>query len=276
MPRTNAIGSPGVSVIIPWCNRPELTQTLVHNAGELMANDAEVLIICAGQTVPVRLPDEIPDRFHVRIIELPCAGSFNKSECLNVGAWLSRAEHLFLLDADIILELDFLAQALSVVRTQACFVTVADVVESNPTLQPDRWNPNSFIRQRTVTTELITDDGRTATIQYKTVKHGVRTGSGLMVIAKNDLLAVNGFNSMLHGWGFEDYDIQIRVQLARGVARVMLGQVVHLSHLRSEDAATSVARNTGLGYDSYERGNLLGTLDLDAARWEGRLVELSA
>jgi hypothetical protein len=260
-----------VSVIIPWRNRPAIRETLSKNAERLIASGAEVLIVNGGGDLKqLRELTSNPVRGAIRLVDLPGVGVFNKSECLNIGAFSSRTGHVFVLDADIVLTTDFLEQALEAISCDACFVSVAEVIESEPN---NLGLPRSLVLKWVTTTELLYEGGRTASIQFGVDKYGIRTGPGLVVVKKEHFIAVGGFNSKLQGWGYEDYDFQIRLQLGLGLKRISLGQVQHLSHPRSQTAGASNARNTATCKENYERGELQGTFSADVSRWEGKAVE---
>ncbi len=262
-----------VSVIIPWCNRAALELALRENTGRLRGCDAEVIVVNGGGETD-RLRDLIGrsgcDR--VRLIDLRGMAEFSRSACLNVGVFSSRGDRVFTLDADVILSAPFLEEALAEVQRRECFVSVAEVVETEPEMQAERWNRSSPILRKVITTEVTGERGRTASIQYAVGRDGTRTGSGLMVVRKEHFVAVQGFNSGLTGWGFEDYDFQLRLQLALGIERRSFGQVRHLSHERS-GTRESNSRNRTASFRNYDCGNYLGTLDADVKKWRGVAVE---
>ena len=49
-------------------------------------------------------------------------------------------------------------------------------------------------------------------------------------VTRNDFLAVDGMNSALAGWGFEDDDFLLRLQLGAGLRATAMGTVTHLTH----------------------------------------------
>lgn len=255
-----------LSVIIPWCNRPVLAATLVQNAALLRRNEIETLIVNGGggqaELEQIVARDGWPG---IRILRDP-SPTFNKAACLNLGAYAARAPYLFVLDADILLTRGFLPRALETMRTAPrCLISVATVVESDPGLSPRRWNPASAITRKRFATTLTALSGHSATVEYRWTRDGTRTGPGLVAVAREHFLAVQGFNSALTDWGFEDYDFQIRLQLLLGLKRRSFGRAIHLSHesppRRGEDS-----RNEQVCFRNYDQGMFLGTFDADVAR----------
>src|ERR1700751_3220210 len=101
-----------VSLIIPWSNRPELETTLAQNRLAFSSVDSEVLIAnCGGDSAMLQSILSASPLDGLRVIEIP-HNHFNKSLALNIAAFRSRSNHLFLLDADVILAADFLPAAL--------------------------------------------------------------------------------------------------------------------------------------------------------------------
>lgn len=263
-----------LSVIIPWKDRPVIGQTLRMNAHRLAAIEAEVLVVNGGgDLTQLRELMSASGYDGLRLIEMPDAEHFNKCECLNIGAFFSQTEYIFVLDADIILTTDFLGQALNAILNDACFVSVAEVTESEPETQNNPGLPRAMVLKRVITTELLYEDGRRASIEYAIDKYGTRTGPGLVLVKKEDFIAVGGFNGSLQGWGYEDYDFQIRLQLSLGLKRMSMGRVQHISHARAQAAGGSNARNAALCKVNYEQGKLNGTFLADVSRWKDRAKE---
>ncbi|MEP7365480.1 MAG: galactosyltransferase-related protein [Acidobacteriota bacterium] len=255
-----------LSVIVPWCDRPVLADTLARNAEFLNEPGIETLIVNGGgdaaELERITSKSGWPG---LQTLHSPRV-TFNKPSCLNLGAARARAPYLFVLDADVILTRGFLPRALQTVSSvPPCFASVATVLESEPGLSPRRWNPDSAITRKVFSTRLTASSGKTATVEYRWTRDGTRTGPGLVAVARKDFIAVQGFNSALTDWGFEDYDFQIRLQLLLGLKRRSFGKALHLSHegapRRGEDS-----RNEQVCFRNYEQGKFLGTFDSDVAR----------
>lgn len=262
-----------LSVVIPWFNRSELSRTLTENASQLQQPGIEVLLVNGGGR---RLEAEGIARDHgwprIRVVYVPIE-TFNKPACLNLGVAFARAKAVFVLDADVILAGAFVRKACDVIAGGAnCFVSVAKVTESAPEKVPHRWNRGAAIHERSITTRLTTAAGRRANIVHTVTRDGTRTGPGLIVVERKHYLAVEGFNSNLTGWGFEDYDFQLRLQLLLGLKRKTFGRALHLSH-ESADGRETDWRNQQICLENYGRGVFTGTYRADIARWKRHAVE---
>ena len=261
-----------LSVVIPWSNRSELRRSLTENAFHLRKRGIEVVLVNGGGSLPeVESIARDAGWSGIRVVHVPAA-TFNKPICLNLGAAFARAKTIFLLDADVVLTGGFLQKACNTVQNGACFVSIAKVIESEPDKVPHRWNRDAAIRQRSSTTRFTTANGRKATIVHTVTCDGTRTGPGLIVVARKHFVAVGGFNSNLTGWGFEDYDFQIRLQLLLGLKRRTFGRAVHLSH-ESVDGRETDWRNQQTCLENYGRGMFTGTYRADIERWKQQAVE---
>jgi len=264
-----------LSVLIPWCNRPVLGETLANNARRLRKSGIEVLVVNGGGA-----KDQVESLIEehgwprIRIVHTRSRTAFNKSECLNLGVSLARGRFVFVLDADVILTDGFLEKAIEAIGNgDPCFASVARVIESDPDTRPERWNPESAILQRVFSTKLTTPAGITATVEYRTTRNGTRTGPGLVVVSRRHFIAVQGFNSNLKGWGYEDYDFQLRLQLLLGLKRRTFGRVLHLSH-RGVVRRGSDYRNRNECFRNYGHGLFLGTYHADVRRLKDHAVEV--
>ncbi|MEP7366375.1 MAG: glycosyltransferase [Acidobacteriota bacterium] len=261
-----------LSVVIPWCNRLELGRSLSENASQLQQPGIEVLVVNGGGR---RLDLEGISKDHgwprLRIVHAPTT-AFNKPECLNLGVAFARANLIFVLDADVILTGAFVQKAISAVSNDAnFFVSVAKVIESAPEKVPHRWNRNAAVLERRITTRITTPTGTTATVVHSVTREGTRTGPGLIVVGRKQFIAAGGFNSNLTGWGFEDYDFQIRLQLRLGLKRKTFGRAIHLSHENVDGRATDY-RNQRICYENYDRGLFTGTYRADIKRLKPHAV----
>jgi predicted glycosyltransferase involved in capsule biosynthesis len=262
-----------LSVLIPWKNRPELGEALERNTRLLRQEHIEVLVVNHGGD-----PEELGRlvRGHgwpeIRTIHIGGVPAFNKPECLNIGASLARGETLFVLDADVIPDADFLRQALHDVRSAPGFVSIDKIIESAPEKAPGRWDASSAISSNVVRWEITVQSGHVATAEFRMTNDGTRTGPGMIVVDREHFISVQGFNSELRGWGFEDYDLQIRLQLLIGLKRKTMGTAIHLSHPRP---AQSDRSNQDLCFQNYKRGFFLGTYDADVARLSDNIAEAS-
>jgi predicted glycosyltransferase involved in capsule biosynthesis len=265
-----------VSIVIPWCKRPEIARSLPKNADWLAKTQAEVLIVSSACDVsslreliaPVTYPG-------IRLLHIEGVEHFNKPECLNIGAAFSRTDWVMTLDADIVLSDDFLETGLKAIADQKRFATVKEVAEMGPEIRLLPSDPHGAIVQRIITTQVVHENGHTASIEYGVDKHGTRSGVGLVLVKREHFIAVQGLNSGLRGWGYEDFDFQIRLQLGHGLERISLGQAQHLSHPPALSAAVSHSRNISLAWHNYAQGKLDGSYNADLDRLKDKVVELA-
>jgi len=258
---------PTYSVVIPWANRPELGDTLVRNRPIFERHAAETVIVNAGGDHNVLL--DLVSRAavpNVTTVDLSAA-AFNRALCCNIGALVCRGTHLFLLDADIVVVSDILAEAAALIQNGGRFVAVSKIVEAEPPVRrpgagPDMSCIAEMIEERT----LITTDGRRAVLRKRKVGAS-RVGDGLVLVRKPDLMNVGGLNSSLTGWGYEDTDFQLRLQFLLGLERVDAGEVIHLTHPLTQRSLESWNRNMAQCFSNYAGGHYLGTLEQDALAW---------
>jgi len=265
-----------VSILIPWCNRPEIARSLPKNAEWLRTAQAEVIIVSSAGDVS-RLQEMIRacNCPSLRLLHVEGVQHFNKPECLNIGAFFSRGDWLLTLDADIVLDADFLKDAINMIEGHDRFATVKEVVELGPDIRLHPSDPQGAVVKRTITTQVEHENGRSASIEYSVDRHGTRSGVGLVLVKKKDFLAVQGLNSNLRGWGYEDFDFQVRLQLGLGLTRISLGKAQHVSHPSAPTAAVSHSRNIAIAWQNYSKGKLEGTFNNDIDRLKDNVVELA-
>lgn len=271
------MNAPHLSMIVAWCNRDELGRTLPHNASECRKVGGEILIVNAGGEMALLerlVADE--DRDCTRIIDAKLC-NFNKSFALNIGAHLSTAAVVSVLDADVFLEPDLLPRVLATVNDQT-FVTLewmheSEAFEATPELRSIA-SITEAIRSNVL--ELRFHNGKMRTIRTYRYNEltGSRTGLSLVFVPKKWLLAVEGFNSDLRRWGWEDNDFHLRLVWSSDLQHIEMGSVVHLSHgdeKRALDGASqmqAVRQNLAHCIERYARGEMRGSFHADVAAWE--------
>jgi glycosyltransferase involved in cell wall biosynthesis len=263
---------PELSVIITWCNRPELRRTLDANRPLFDRHDAEVIVVnCGGPEAELRRVSSGPGPRGLRRVNVQTT-VFNKSLALNLGASVAQSERLFLLDADIILGEDFLPAAFDAVAARG-FFTVERVVESNP--EPPR--PQDHLEEMTNQLSFVGRGGRRATATVRRRFHeGSRNAPGLVVLAREHFLQVGGMNADLLGYGWEDRDLLLRLQFALGLEERSAGTAIHLSH--QDEAQHEAWRDRRRGEQlnfaacikNYRAGHYAGTYYDDLSAWEGK------
>ncbi|MVT12001.1 glycosyltransferase [Chitinophaga tropicalis] len=261
---------PLFSVIIPWCNRKELSETLKKNLPVFEKNEAEVIISNVGGD-PIMLEEilqSIP--YPVKTIRQPEITLFNKCLALNLGVLAATGTYLFLLDTDIILEEDLLPEAAALLEND-CFLTIGKVYESEKSTTAAR----SFISELAYFIEVKDINNNKALIE--TSRHYInekgRSAPGLVMLRKEHFMEVNGMNTALSGWGWEDNDLLCRLQLKLSLKWEKIGSAIHLTHtdqqrtINNNSRKTSEAANYAKCLDNYSQGNYAGTYKEDVQQY---------
>jgi glycosyltransferase involved in cell wall biosynthesis len=271
-----------LSVVIPWYNRPELSDTLAKNLPIYDSADAEVLIVNCGGDPEGLLA--MTQRASARVRQLDVPARFSKSLALNLGIHFAESTHIFVLDADVVLLPGTFAGAMTALDV-GCFVTLQTVHESDN--RPPAWArgltaaPHVFTIVRNMTTEVRWSDGSSTTIEDFRIDilNCNRCAAGLILARKDDFVAVGGYRSVLDGWGWEDNDMMIRLNRVLGLKRRQAGEAVHLTHaddvrdLNGKDKIASTESNFDRVCSYYIRGELQGTYAADVSEWSGKVVE---
>lgn len=234
-----------ISVIIPWSDRPDLVEALRENLSWMTAPPVgEVIVVCCGGNLQELRSLLAPDFDFVKV-EHVRSTVFNKGLALNMGAHRSKGDRLLFLDVDVILAPDWAAQAARLTEDEG-LVFLGRVEESSD--EPQDWD------------ECFAPDGS-------------RLAPGIVMLRRKDFLAVEGMNSALSGWGYEDIDLFHRMQ-AKQVPFSLLGWGVHLSHRDTtrqfaDEKLQNQERNASDCQARYARKNYQGTLqeDITAHTW---------
>ena len=274
---------PELSVLIPWYERDELRLTLAANAPFFQEHQAEVIVLnCGGDRARTHNLISASEAAGVRQLDIS-APRFNKSLALNLGIAHSKSDNILTLDADIILLDDPLPAARTSLADRS-FVTIEWVHESRP--PSSAGNPLSVAGSfgaalvNTAILEFTFPDGNT--IHYQASRRNAsgnkRAGPGILLAQKQDLLKVQGYNSNLETWGWEDDDILVRLQYLLGLRRLQTGSALHLTHGDDRRRLHGPgARSDQLNFlkccRNYNNGQFLGTYDSDLAWAAGRLAE---
>jgi len=280
--------APDFSVLIAWSNRDELGETLRKNHAWFANHSLEVVVVnCGGSASSLRRLVQGADLPYVRQIEIPGV-TFNKSLALNIGVYKSRAPLLLTVDADIIFQSDFLQESLSHLEKNA-FVTLRTFTES---ARPGvgKMGVQSAAQSKVTLKELSrideleirwTDDTTTHThISRADLMQGTKAGPGILIAKKEHFLGINGYNSEMRFWGWEDVDVLFRLQRVFGLDRCECGSAIHLTHDDSSRAVKGDTRagtnldNFLLAWSRYARGNFAGTYKEDVAKWADLVAEV--
>jgi hypothetical protein len=164
----------------------------------------------------------------VKVISIPGQRYFNKPVAQNLGAFAAKMNYLFFCDCDIIIEPTLLCDfAETLGATPTTFLTVGGLTETGHNSRGAR-NVTCFGYQLYIKVS----NGRELRIidQEEDANSGTRHAPGLLGVRREHFLAVNGYNSQLDGWGWEDQDIICRLTLGLGLVRETKGHVHHISH----------------------------------------------
>lgn len=206
----------------------------------------------------------------VQVVTVEESGYFNKAAAQNIGAACSRFPVLFFCDCDIVIDPGPVAATVTKVAGMPFkFATLAGVRETVY---------NSRQAQHIVsfgyTLHLRTADGRNLSIvdNEEDADSGTRQAPGLLIVKREDFIRIDGYNSKLHGWGWEDQDMIGRLTLGLGLERITEGNALHVSHdddarLRNYPAVASRWESRDRMFRSalanYDRREFTGTYAAD-------------
>jgi N-terminal domain of galactosyltransferase len=283
-------GNLRASILVPWCNRDEIKDTLARNSRWFEAYQTETLVLNCGGNIERLTYLVKQSRTHgVRVIDLQNP-YFNKSLALNIGIFFSRSTRLFVLDADIVLQSDVLAEAMPILRHRA-FVTIRQVFESSPN---HRWPAREKVANssRPSITALETVCGAefffsdTSSIYLEASRanavDGSRSGPGLLIANKKHLTKIAGYNSDLEFWGWEDTDVQLRLRHLLALRQAEVGAAVHISHgddkrsIRNNNKIQTNMDNLAIACLRYSSGEFRGTLSRDVNSCKKRVIEIES
>jgi len=255
-----------VSVIIPWCNRPELSISLSENMPSFRRAHAEVIVVnCGGDLKILR---HLLRTFWIQGMRLVNVSHrrFNKSLALNAGFLVSQGSIVQFLDADIILGRSYFNEALTQLPRKA-YVTLARVQERG---SKPRAQLRSGISELAHSITIVRRD-RSAQVETNRVRYGdcSRSAPGIVMFRRESFLCVDGMNSDLQGWGFEDIDFLVRLQLATGRPPAQAGCGYHISHddrhrtFTGKTPQHSESSNSARCLYNYQHGHFMGTYQDD-------------
>ncbi len=259
-----------LSFVIPWFTRKELKATLQANAQVFDSATREVIIVNGGNNAALlRSIVSSVSSVRPRVVDISTtlAGTgVNKAAALNIGVHKAQGTKVLLLDADIVLTQELVERAQYLLDDET-FIVMDRGVEERPEAHPQTLGQSPYrLREHQTTTILTFANGRQASYEFWQSKNG-RSISGLMLLYKKDYLLVEGCNSELRNWGFEDYDLQIRLQAQLGLRRISIGTPLHLTHdfPAGNSMGESEALNTQTAFANYAECNFLGTYSKDVA-----------
>lgn len=263
-----------LSIIVSWRDRIELAQALPTMLAVSDAVGGDVTVVNFSGT-PALLDAQLcglSDR--VRVVEVAGQQYFNKAAAQNVGAASTRHDVMFFCDCDILLDRDSVAAlARSVHASRSHFGTLAGVRESELNSR-GAGHVTSFGYELNIKTA----DGRHLRIvdNEEDATDGTRQAPGLLLVRREHFEAIEGYNSRLHGWGWEDQDMISRLTLGAGLTRLNEGRAIHISH---DDTARigfyppvasrweSRDRMFRTALANYDRADFSGTYSRDRAQY---------
>jgi len=262
-----------VSIVVSWRDRGELEHAAPSLCAAARAAGGEVVVVnLGGDGAWLRRQVEGVPAGVLRVLDVDRPGYFNKPVANNVGASAARFDTLFFCDCDIVLEPDTVPAVLGLLAERpGRFATLAGVRESE--LNSRGGNVVVCFGYEL---NIATRDGARVRIvdNEENALDGTRQAPGLLFVRRADFLAVDGYNSELDGWGWEDQDMICRLTLGRRLERVAHGVATHLSH---DDLARVQAYPIADRWESrdrmfrralarYDGGVFTGSYSADVAR----------
>ncbi|MFT4927626.1 MAG: putative glycosyltransferase involved in capsule biosynthesis [Phenylobacterium sp.] len=276
-----------LSIIISWRDRVELKQALPSFIATAALLDGEVNIVnYAGsdqllQQLLIDTDNPNMNKTRVKITKVDGQQYFNKAAAQNSGASTANYQILFFCDCDIILNPEQIAELChQVSRGEQVFATLAGVKETE-------INSRGASHVVSFGYELVikTADGRCLNIvdNEEDSENGTRQAPGLLMVKKQDFIDINGYNSQLHGWGWEDQDMIARLTLGQGLQRINSGHALHISH--DDHARMAFYPQVASRWESrdrmfrtalanYDNANFLGSYDTDTSPTTSRGVQV--
>lgn len=262
-----------LSIIIPWYNRIELKNTfppLIHYSSKI---GGDVTLVNFGGDECLLNEQLSGIRNKISVVHVRNVLGFNKPIAQNIGAYCSKQPYLFFCDCDILFTNPSLLMLLDKVQQQSnAFGTLSMVKESKLNAR-EAGNLIMFgyilkLKISDGTEAMIVDNEEDAT-------EGTRQAPGLLLVRRNDFENINGYNSELDGWGWEDQDMVCRLTLNTKLKRIAFGNAIHISHTDKErmqgyhnytNRWQSRDRMFRHALDNYNKGILIGTYTADISK----------
>jgi glycosyltransferase involved in cell wall biosynthesis len=257
-----------VTVVIPWYNRRELATSLRDNVRLLRTGHREIVIVnCGGdRDLLARLVVRAAPA-HLTVAHVDRA-RFNKGLALNVGVSLARGRVVSCLDSDVILQPASFAKA-AVIADAGGIAIVKEIRETRGTA-----TTRGELARISHVVRLEARGGRQCEVETGSVnlRRGTRSAPGLITLRRADFLAVGGMNSRLTGWGWEDLDLLVRLQLELGKRSTSVGTAIHLTHGWSVRSTYNEPRNRHAAFANYDAGRWRGSYAADVRACRRRLT----
>ncbi|MGN7202669.1 galactosyltransferase-related protein [Pedobacter sp. SAFR-022] len=216
-----------LSIIVSWKNRLELSQSIssISNCAEKLGGEV-IVVNYDGDTK--LLNSQLENQYNINVVQVQEQPFFNKAAAQNIGAYYAKNNYLFFCDCDIILNTEDVVKLFATVSCDSGTFGTLKGVKETIVNSIDNNHIVSFGYQLNIKTR----DGRTLKIidSEEDATDGTRNAPGLLITSINSFRAINGYNSSLHGWGWEDQDMISRLTLGAGLKREISGTALHISH----------------------------------------------
>lgn len=253
-----------LSTIVTWRDRTELPATLPPLVSLARSLHGDVTVVNFGGDADAAQEQIGGWRDTVALVNVDSQPYFNKSCGQNIGAAITRQPMLFFCDCDIVIDVaDLAALARRVAARDDSFGTLGRVRESIINSR----NGHHVVRFG-YELHVWTADGRKLCIvdHEEDAEDGTRHAPGLLLVRRSHFLSIGGYNSHLHGWGWEDQDMVARLTLGAGLSRLIDGAAIHLSH---DDAARVGAYPCADRWESRDRMFRQALRNYDAGDFRG-------
>lgn len=267
-----------LTIIVTWKNRKELFHAMDSFEKVVKYFQGEFILVNFNgdeQILHEQLKKHEP---FYRIVNVSGQNHFHKTLAANLGASFAKHEMLFFCDCDIILnpkELNVLYE--SIQANDNSFGTLSGVTETQINSLGGKHVVNFGYELR-----IRTANGRILKIvdQEEDANNGYRNAPGLLMVRKKHFFEINGYNSELIGWGWEDQDMIGRLTLGLGLTRISLGHAQHISHDDFSRTGQYPEKNRWLSRDkmfrqalsNYDEGKFEGSYTMDVQRMKLSVV----
>jgi hypothetical protein len=217
-----------LSIIVSWRDREELGRALPGLIASAALLNGDVTVVNFGGSLEMLRAQLAGSKRDVHVLNFENEQYFNKARANNLGAAHSRQPCLFFCDCDIVVAPQIVADVVGRLQaTAGSFATLAGVRESEANSR--RANHVVCFGYQL---KIKTRDGRDLEIidHEEDATDGTRQAPGLLFVRRSHFLSINGYNSRLLGWGWEDQDMIARLTLGAGLTRIQHGEALHLSH----------------------------------------------
>lgn len=233
-----------VTLLISTYNRPEALEPVLRSALQQTILPSEIVIADDGSGEDTRkLIERITESSPVPIMHVWHDDiGFRLSEIRNKGIIAANGEYIIQIDGDVILERHFIADHIGMAEI-GWFVCGSRLLLNSEITQKVIDSGMRQCYSLTSNFDYILNNLRIGWLRRYMAKRFAQNSPARlrgcnMAFWKSDLIAVNGYNEDMAGWGGEDIDIAFRL-IFNGVGKKMLkfGAVMyHLYHtLASKD-----------------------------------------